>query len=286
MVTLGLIGRGAWARIIGATLDSLPDVRWVPLTGPGASVDGVIIANRSKDHVSSALPFVEAGVPCFIEKPLATCLEDFLRLKAAANAAGGHVFAGHLHRFNPAAGAFCAALPEIGPIQSATALCANGKPRDDTSVIWDWLPHPLSLAIRIFGTPAERATARSLEGGARPLRVAAQLSYEGRPFDLEASWLSPDPAFRITATGTKGRLIFDDKAAQKVTLIRDGNSVALSYDPELPLTRELRAFVELIRGVRDNPSPLDAAEEVLRSLDAIERSAAAEGAPVAISGPN
>jgi len=65
VVTLGLIGRGAWARIIGATLDSLPEVRWVPLNGPGASVDGVIIANRSKDHVSSALPFVEAGAPCF-----------------------------------------------------------------------------------------------------------------------------------------------------------------------------------------------------------------------------
>lgn len=285
MVTLGLIGRGAWARIIGATLDTLPDTRWVPLSGPGVFVDGVIIANRSKDHVSSALPFVEAGVACFIEKPLATSIEDFLRLKAAAAAAGGHVFAGHLHRFNPAAEAFCAALPEIGPIQSATAFCANGKPRDDTSVIWDWLPHPLSLAAQIFGTPAERATARSLEGGARPFRVAAQLSYQGRPFDLEASWVSPVPAFRIVATGTKGRLILDDKASHKVTFMRDGNSVAVAHDLELPLTRELRAFVDLIRGVRDNPSPLYAAEEVLRSLDAIERSAAAEGAPVEINWP-
>lgn len=283
MVKLGLIGRGAWARIIGTTLDSLPEVRWVPLAGPGASVDGVIIANRSKDHVSSALPFVEAGVPCFIEKPLATCLNDFLRLKAVAGVAGGHVFAGHLHRFNPATEAFCAALPEIGPIQSATALCANGKPRDDTSVIWDWLPHPLSLAGRIFGTPAERATARSLEGGAHALRVAAQLSYKGRHFDIEASWLSPEPAFRITATGAGGCLIFDDKAAQKVTLMRDGNSVALPYDPELPLTRELRAFVELIRGVSDNPSRLETAEDVLRSLDAIDRSAAADGTAVAIN---
>lgn len=285
MLTLGLIGRGAWARIIGATLDSLPELRWVSLSGPGVSVDGVIIANRSKDHVSSALPFVKTGVPCFVEKPVATSLEDFLRLKAAAVDAGSHVFAGHLHRFNPAAGAFCAALSEIGEVQSATAFCANGKPRDDTSVIWDWLPHPLSLAAQIFGTPADRATARSLEGGARPLRVAAQLSYEGRVFDLEASWVSPEPAFRIIATGTKGCLILDDKAAQKVTLMRDGESVALAYDPELPLTRELRAFVDLIRGVRDNPSPLYAAEDVLRSLDAIERSAAAEGAPVAINWP-
>lgn len=285
MLTLGLIGRGAWARIIGATLDGLPELRWVPLSGPGVFVDGVIIANRSKDHVSSALPFVEAGVPCFIEKPVATSLEDFLRLKAAADTSGSHVFAGHLHRFNPAAETFCAALPEIGEVQLATAFCANGKPRDDTSVIWDWLPHPLSLAARIFGTPADRATARSLEGGARPLRVAAQLSYEGRVFDLEASWVSPEPAFRIIATGTKGRLILDDKAAQKVTLMRDGDSVALAYDPELPLTRELRAFVDLIRGVRDNPSPLDAAEDVLRSLDAIERSAVAGGAPLAIKWP-
>ena len=277
MVTLGLIGRGAWARVIGATLDRLDGVAWTSLSGPGVAVDGVLIANKSRDHLASALPFVEAGVPCFIEKPLATCLEDFLRLKAAAEARGSEVFAGHLHRFNPAAEAFCAALPQIGPIQSATAICGNGKPRSDTSVIWDWLPHPLSLAGRLFDTPAEQVIARSLVGGACPQHVTATLSYQGRSFDLEASWRAATPCFQITATGPEGRLVFDDKADQKVMLHRSESCHALPYDPEPPLTRELRAFVAMIQGTCPNPSPLSEAEAVMRSLDAIERSVAAKG---------
>lgn len=272
MVRLGLIGRGAWARAIGATLDDLPDVTWTPVSGVVPEVDGVIIANRSKDHVASALPFVEAGVPCFVEKPVATCLEDFLRLKAAANASDAVVFAGHLHRFNPAAEAFCAALPQIGPLHSATALCANGKPRDDTSVIWDWLPHPLSLADRLFGAPAGEVTARSLDEETRPHHVAATLSYQGRSFELEASWRAPTPSFRITATGPNGQLIFDDKTDHKVMLKLAQTTTPVPFTPEPPLTRELRAFADLIARGGENPSPLSHAEEVIRSLAAIDRS--------------
>ncbi len=283
MVMLGLVGRGAWARNIGATLSTLPDVNWVPVTSLEPRVDGVIIANKSQDHVSSALPFVEAGVPCFVEKPLATRIEDFLRLEIAAEAAKCAVFAGHLHRFNPAAEAFCAALPQIGPIQSVRAFCANNNPRDDTSVIWDWLPHPLSMAWQIFGAPADQARAYSLQGGDRPLHVVAQLMYQGRRFDLEASWLASSPAFRIIVVGRYASLIFDEKAAHKVLLIREGVSYPIVYDDELPLTRELRAFVDMTRGVNANASPLNAARDVMYSLDAISRSALRKGEPVAIN---
>ncbi|ATF17279.1 putative dehydrogenase [Phaeobacter gallaeciensis] len=283
MVVLGLVGRGAWARNISATLDTLPDVDWVPVTHPEPMIDGVIIANKSQDHVSSVLPFVEAGVPCFVEKPLATRLEDFLRLEVAAEAAGGAVFAGHLHRFNPAAEAFCAALSQIGSIQSVRAYCANNNPRDDTSVIWDWLPHPLSMARQIFGSPADQARAYSLRGRDRPLHVIAQLLYQGRRFDLEASWLASSPAFRLIAEGRDGRLIFDDKAAYKVLLFQEGVCQPLTYEDELPLSRELRAFVDMIRGVSRNASPLSAAKDVMHSLDAISRSARRMGEPVAIN---
>ncbi|MFV1465920.1 MULTISPECIES: Gfo/Idh/MocA family protein [unclassified Phaeobacter] len=268
------------------TLDSLPDVNWLPITDPGPPVDGVVIANRSMDHVTSALPFVAAGVPCFVEKPLATCLADFVELKAAADAANCPVFAGHLHRFNPAAEVFCATLSQIGPVQSASAYCANNKPRDDTSVIWDWLPHPLSLARQIFTSPADHARANSLHGGNRPQHVRAELSYQGRKFTLEASWRASTPAFRIIAKGRDATLIFDDKAEEKVVLTREGTSTPLAYGQEPPLTRELRAFVDMIGGRRENASSLSAAEDVMRSLDAVARSVSERGARVAINWPD
>ena len=286
MVKLGLIGRGAWARVIGATLDSLPDVTWTAMSSPGPFVDGVIIANKSKNHFASALPFVEAGVPCFVEKPLATNLPDFLHLQAISQATGSPVFAGHLHLFNPAAQVFWAALPQIGPLQSATALCANAKPRADTSVIWDWLPHPLSLADHLFAVPPDGVTARRLDDHATaPQHGVARLSYQGGSFDLEASWRAPKPCFRITATGRAGRLVFDDKAEHKVILIRSQNTQRLAYAPDPPLTRELQAFVTMVKhsckeggqGGGNNPSPLSAAETMMRSLDAIERSVLAKG---------
>ena len=40
------------------------------VTGVGDRLDAVVIASHTKDHARHALPFVQAGIPVYLEKPL------------------------------------------------------------------------------------------------------------------------------------------------------------------------------------------------------------------------
>jgi predicted dehydrogenase len=42
----------------------------------GEAIDAVIIASHTKDHARHALPFVQAGIPIYLEKPLTDGLEE------------------------------------------------------------------------------------------------------------------------------------------------------------------------------------------------------------------
>jgi predicted dehydrogenase len=95
---LGLAGHGRWGRNIARTLQAFPDVA-VGVLARGekpASLDGVLIASPSATHAEVALPYIEAGIATFIEKPMTTALADAERIRDAAARSGAIVFAGHL----------------------------------------------------------------------------------------------------------------------------------------------------------------------------------------------
>jgi predicted dehydrogenase len=70
-------------------------------------IDGVLIVLRhGGEHAQYALPFLEAGVPVWVDKPLALTLEDASRMIDAANRHGAPMssfstlrYAGHTQRF-------------------------------------------------------------------------------------------------------------------------------------------------------------------------------------------
>ncbi|MBS7262704.1 MAG: Gfo/Idh/MocA family oxidoreductase [Eubacteriales bacterium] len=49
-----------------------------------ADLDGVIVAVRCSRHTELALKVIDAGLPLFLEKPIATTLDDYYRLRHAA----------------------------------------------------------------------------------------------------------------------------------------------------------------------------------------------------------
>jgi hypothetical protein len=70
---LGLVGRGRWGRNIERTLLSFSDVSVTTVArgeGPPAGLDGIVIATPSATHAQTALPYIEAGIATFIEKPM------------------------------------------------------------------------------------------------------------------------------------------------------------------------------------------------------------------------
>lgn len=64
----------------------------------GEAIDAVIIATPNNTHRPFALAFIEKGVPCLIEKPLAANSEDALAIVKASQQAGVPVLVGHHRR--------------------------------------------------------------------------------------------------------------------------------------------------------------------------------------------
>lgn len=64
-------------------------------------VDAVMTVTRKGSlHVEDILPFIEAGIPCFIDKPICTTKEDAERLRAAVAKHGTPVCGGSNVRYN------------------------------------------------------------------------------------------------------------------------------------------------------------------------------------------
>ncbi|HXL48147.1 MAG TPA: Gfo/Idh/MocA family oxidoreductase [Xanthobacteraceae bacterium] len=170
---------------IERTLLSFPDVS-VRIIGkeekpPSGELDGVLIANQSAGHARTALPYIEAGVATFIEKPIATTVVDAERIQGAADRSGAVVFVGHIFLYHPAFVVALKLLPSFGPIRYLLCEGMNDAPRTDSSVLWDWLPHDLSMAHAIFSRNPDLVEAWSLAGEATPQAVLSIFQYGETP---------------------------------------------------------------------------------------------------------
>lgn len=246
MTRLALIGCGRWGKNILRTLQEMPDVS-VRVCEEGSEteirVDGVLVATPSAIHATIALPFIERGIPTFIEKPMTTSIVDAERLSNASARSKGVVFVGHLHLFNPAFLALKREIPRIGAIHSLRYEGYNDRPRADSSVLWDWLPHALSMAHSVLGQEciARRCTSTAEE---------AQVQFNAGKISLDAhvGWHSQKSRHRFMLVGERGTLIFDDYAKKKVVLTIDGHTSYPAYEPTEPLQDELAAFVAVVSG--------------------------------------
>jgi predicted dehydrogenase len=287
MVTrLGLIGRGKWGRNVERTLLSLPGVSVVAIgkaVPPRRDIDGILIATPSATHADLALPYIEAGIAVFIEKPMATSLRDAKRIQDAAIRSHSAVFVGHIHLHNPAFVALQTVLPRLGAIRYVLCESANDCPRADSSVLWDWLPHDLSRARALFGSDPVSVQAWSLTGPQSCQAAIARYRYGTASLVSTMSWLSPVRRQTMTITGERGVIIFDDKAERKLVVHDDaGNTSYPTYGDELPLTQELRAFLDVVRGGSVDAPHIALGIAIAKAIEAADQSIAGDGAPIKI----
>jgi predicted dehydrogenase len=282
---LGLVGRGRWGQNIERTLRSFADVSLTIIArgDPPPRLDGVVIATPSATHAEVALPYVAAGVPTFIEKPLATAAADAERLRDAAEKSGGMIFVGHIFLYHPAFVAALELVPKLGKLRYLTCEGVNDHPRRDTSVLWDWLPHHLSMAGAIFGRDPAEVCAWKLAGDATAEAAVAKFSYGDAVLLSTASWKSPAAQKKMTAVGAHATLVFDDTAERKLALYeKRGATAHPPYGNELPLTRELRAFLDALSSAGAARHQLASAVAIVRAIAAAEESMDRGGQPVTL----
>ncbi len=64
-------------------------------------MDAVCICAPSEQHAPIALDAIAAGMHVLVEKPIATALEDGLRMTSAARLAGVKLMVGHVEGLTP-----------------------------------------------------------------------------------------------------------------------------------------------------------------------------------------
>jgi len=123
-----------------------------------AEVDVVDVVTPTLTHHLYASKALRASKHVFIEKPIASTVEEAKDLVRLTQEAGRKVQVGHVERFNPA---FQAAIPYLNkPMFIETHRLAQFNPRGtDVSVILDLMIHDIDIVLKIVGVSVKKISA-------------------------------------------------------------------------------------------------------------------------------
>ena len=246
-----------------------------------ADVDAVSICTPSDDHARVAMDALRAGVHVLVEKPIATTLEDGLRMAATARAVDRKLMVGHVERFNPAVTKLAELVGEgrIGRVYSAHATRVGPLPQRirDTGVAVDLATHDLDIMQVVLGrdiTSVFAEGARLRHPSQEDLLTCLLRFGDDGPFGLlDVNWLSPEKRRELTLIGERGMLtasyitqdVWLTECAEAPTswdeLARvrgdaEGSALRFGLRRVEPLRQELEAFVACVRD--DTPEPVSA----------------------------
>jgi predicted dehydrogenase len=166
-----------------------------------SSVDALIVTSRDgAEHAAQALPFLEAGIPVWVDKPLAASLADAESIVAAAEQSGAALTSSSALRWVPDTTAIVAAMAAIGPLQEIV-VSGPADPNSEYGGIFFYGIHAADIAQRLLpGRPDD------IEVTALPAGISVRYSLGTVRVTLEL--LGPDSERRIpfwaSASGQQG----------------------------------------------------------------------------------
>ncbi len=279
---VAVVGLGHMGGLHARALGRRPDVRVRVVDpdrghpGPVGRPDAAIVAVPAALHAEVALPLLDAGVPCLVEKPLAPDPDV-----AAALAARPGCMPGHLERFNPV----FRALPGLRArfVQAERIGVPTGRGAD-VDVVLDLMIHDLDLALWLLDeVPVEvRASGLAVPGPGRAGVDIANARLEttsGAAVVLTASRVSRRRA-RTLRIFTHDEYVSMDLGGRRAWRIRWGrgrlDAEPVAVPPGDALADEHEAFLAHVRGVSPYPIP---AGDGARAVQLAHRVLAAISAP-------
>ena len=261
-----------------------------------SDLDAVSIVTMWDQHTEPTLAALAAGKHVFLEKPMASTVEDCARIVAAAEAAPGFLMVGHICRFNPR---YAAAKREIeaGNIGRIVALSSRRNiPAAWTPEILNKIGpiigdaiHDTDLMLWFTGAKVVSAYAQTVDVRGLKYPDIGQTMYRfdsGATATLETVWCMPEKTpfdidERMSIIGTEGFIHIQDTFPNIGICTKDGfRSPDTTYWPELhgALSGALREeFLYFARCVRDGTPPSiitpEESMEAVRTTLAAERSA-------------
>jgi protoporphyrinogen oxidase/predicted dehydrogenase len=272
-----------------------------------SSIDAVAIATPVSTHFNLARLALEAGKHVFVEKPLAASSDEAVELMEMAREAGLVLMPGHTFLYSPPVTTIKRLIDanELGEIYFVSSSRVNlGLHQPDVSVVWDLGPHDFSiLRYWLEELPTEvSAVSRSCVLPAVPDVSFINLTYpSGAVAHVELSWLAPSKLRRTAIVGSEKMVIYDDTSNEPVRIFdsgaripdpetfgeyqlsyRTGDIVSPRVEATEPLALELGDFAAAILDGKELVSSPALGLDVVRTIEAVDRSLAHGGMPVSL----
>jgi len=273
------------------------------------TLDAVAIATPVSTHFSLAMAALEAGKHVFVEKPLAASSDQVGQLTDVAEDKGLVLMPGHTFLYSPAVTTIKRLIDsgELGEIYFISSSRVNlGLHQPDVSVVWDLGPHDFSiLRYWLDGLPAEvSAVSRSCLLPDVPDVAFINLRYpSGTVAHVELSWLAPSKLRRTAIVGSEKMVVYDDTSNESVRIFDSGAKIPdpetfgqyqLSYrtgdivSPRIEATEPLSLEVaDFAKSILEGSTPASSAAvglDVVRTIEAVDRSLDKHGIPVQLDG--
>lgn len=273
-------------------------------------VNAVVICTEATSHYAVARQCLKAGKHILVEKPLTIQVSESEELNALANENNLVLMVGHTFIYN-------AAIRKLKEYVSAGAdqlyyLYAQrtnlGPVRRDVNALWDLATHDIAIFNYLLEDTPEWVSAvgaRVLRNGREDVGFIA-LGYPGGALaHIHVSWADPSKTRKVVVVLADRRIVFDDlngleqirvfeKGIRPMTdeppvgygeyrmTIRDGDIVSPKIESREPLKDQCAHFLGCIES---GATPLTGGREgidVLRVLEAMDRSVALQGAKVKV----
>ena len=243
-----------------------------------SDIDAVSICTWSTNLASEAMKALRAGKHVFVEKPMASNVQQAKRIVGLAKRKDCRLMVGLIERFNPGVQRIKEAVEkgEIGTPVSATARRVSEWPEriGDVGVVKDTAIHDIDVIVNIFAEDplAVYAKAGNLMHTRFEDYAHIMLTFEsGKTAFIESNWLTPYKTRRLIVTGSRAMMTLD-YLTQEIMIETAGQSLKPRYKWEEPLKMELQHFVNCVLEGRepsvtgvDGLKALQIAEAALKS---------------------
>jgi predicted dehydrogenase len=268
------------------------------------SIDAVYLATPVSTHYDLVRRALETGKHVLVEKPLATTIEQAESLGQLAAANRLTLMVGHTFVFSPPVRKVKQLVDDgqVGPIYYIETTRVNlGLFQKDVSVLWDLGPHDVSILIYWLGEVPTQVSARGRSYPGEALEDVAFVTLEfpsGILAQVQISWLAPSKLRRTSIVGRQRMVVYDDlEPVEKIKIYdrgvdrqpasfgefqltyRSGDILSPRLDTTEPLYLECAHWLECIRTGQEPDTSARSAVEVVRVIQAAERSIRQGGAP-------
>ncbi len=270
-------------------------------------LDAVVIAVPVRFHFEMAMKSLQAGKHTFIEKPMATTVDECRKLIETADSKGLKLMVGHTFLYSPVVRKIKEIIDsgELGTIHYISARRLNlGLYQSDINVVWDLAPHDLSIILYLMNsTPTELNCQGKTTCNANIPDVSNMtLLFADHGFaTIHNSWLDPRKVRDMTIVGDSKMIVYDELEQSEKIRIYDmrvepqvephESRVSYHYgdiwspyiSPQEPLRTECAHFIDCIVTGKTPLTDGNSGLEIVKILELASTSMQSHGNNVRIS---